>query len=63
MKHGFEEGEICGINCCKGTLKYIVHGCTCFLGHPPCNACVNAKLECSVCGRQVVLDLLLENQL
>lgn len=61
MRRGFEEGEICGVNCCKGTLKYLVHNCTRFLGYPPCNACISAKLECSRCGRKVEPKDLLEN--
>lgn len=47
-----EEGELCRMPACFGRLEYTPDGCcACHtLRMPPCRACENAKLGCSVCG-------------
>jgi len=43
-----EEGESCSIENCGGILERIIEGCSCHI-NPPCTACVDSKLTCSVC--------------
>lgn len=44
-----EEGDTCPA-CGVGILIYVIEGCTCHTGNPPCSSCVNSELECSSCG-------------
>jgi outer membrane murein-binding lipoprotein Lpp len=47
---GKNEGDVCGRDECPGILAHPpVKDCTCHLS-PPCNACVENLLTCSVCG-------------
>lgn len=47
----YEEGDKCP-ECHEGTLEYVRQGsCTCHIS-PPCSACVDKVLECTVCGYQ-----------
>jgi len=46
----YEEGEPCPEDGCPGVLEYPpVEGCTCWI-NPPCAACMDNKLTCTVCG-------------
>lgn len=50
---GEEEGDRCGRNGCKGTLELPeVENCSCHIA-PPCGPCVDTKLTCTECGREV----------
>lgn len=43
----------CNRNGCKGTLyerEQEISDCSCHLGHPPCDYCVNQIGCCPVCG-------------
>lgn len=58
MKPGTEEGEGCNRlneddSACDGTMEYRpVVGCSCHIS-PPCAACVENPLLCSVCDKGV----------
>ena len=48
-----EEGDNCPIDGCDGVMEYPpVEGCSCHV-NPPCNACVENLLTCSVCHYEV----------
>jgi len=50
---GTEEGDICGLDGCDGTLEWpAVEHCSCHIS-PPCHACETNRLECNECGREV----------
>lgn len=47
---GYEEGEVCGRNGCKGVIHLPkVEGCTCFK-NAQCGACTSNYFTCPVCG-------------
>lgn len=51
MAYGYEEGNFCGRDGCKGVIAILPLGsCTCFLGHAPCGACEASTAQCSTCG-------------
>jgi hypothetical protein len=46
---GYNEGDVCGRDNCKGILYYPkVENCSCHT-NPPCSTCVENKLSCPVC--------------
>ena len=46
------DGDNCKHEDCNGYLvREKVENCSCHI-NTPCNACLDAKLECSVCGEQ-----------
>jgi len=48
VKHGIEEGEICGRNGCQGVIKqHLVEGCWCHIS-PPYSACTKPRDFCPV---------------
>lgn len=52
----FKEDDICPTAYCSGTLRFNeVKECRCHIS-PPCNACVENKLSCSVCGEEIEND-------
>lgn len=49
----YEEGSICPVAYCEGVLEYPkVVDCSCHI-NPPCFACVNNKLTCTICGEEI----------
>lgn len=52
QKHveGFDPGEICGRNWCKGVIQKHRDddGCSCHI-HPPCSNCVSEYFYCPEC--------------
>ena len=49
----FSEGDPCPMQDCNGTLEYPpVKDCCCHIA-PPCRACTDNDLECSICGWEV----------
>lgn len=49
-RYGISEDEVCNRDGCKGIMKREKEGsCSCHI-NPPCSACVDAHLVCSVCG-------------
>ena len=48
----WEEKGRCLYDDCTGFLDFYPEDCSCHLGHPPCGSCVDAKLQCHVCGWQ-----------
>lgn len=49
-KHGTEEGDICRRDGCKGSIEFETpDNCSCHI-NPPCSACVEVKLNCTLCG-------------
>lgn len=51
MKHGHEEGEVCGRDGCAGVIEFKPHpgNCSCHIS-PPCSACTSVDLHCPECG-------------
>ncbi len=50
MKYGYEEGEICGRDGCKGVIAvHPVECCACHI-NPPCHACTTPREYCQTCG-------------
>jgi len=50
---GKEEGDVCGLDGCDGIIELPpVQGCTCFRS-PPCGACMDNKLACNKCWREI----------
>lgn len=50
MELGYCEGDTCGREGCKGTVKeHPVNNCSCHL-NPPCGACTSPRGFCSDCG-------------
>jgi len=46
---GYEEGDVCNRNGCKGVIEAAeVENCSCHI-NPPCSACVNAGFNCPEC--------------
>ena len=48
-----QESQWCSSDGCHGSMELDYqdeNGCTCFLGNPPCNACINMRLTCTKCG-------------
>lgn len=51
-----EEGDICPVGLCDGVMAYVKQGdCYCHIS-PPCSFCVDAPLECDVCGYNPEVD-------
>lgn len=50
MQHGFEKGEVCGRNGCKGIIDEHESetGCSCHI-NPPCGHCTTPREFCPVC--------------
>jgi len=48
---GYEKGEQCNRNGCKGILEEhdTDYGCSCHMGNPPCSYCVNCRSYCEEC--------------
>lgn len=52
MSENFEEGDCCPRQGCDGNLVVKLNGeCFCHIA-PPCSACVEARLQCDVCGEE-----------
>lgn len=50
MNEILEEGDNCPMVDCTGRMEYIRQDdCSCHIS-PPCNVCVDAPLQCPVCG-------------
>ena len=48
--HGTEEGSKCNREGCNGIIELpLVEECYCHIS-PPCNACIENKLQCTECG-------------
>lgn len=45
-----QEGDCCPISDCEGTIELVQESCICGVVPAPCYNCVNAQLECNVCG-------------
>jgi len=49
MSFGYEEGEVCGRNGCKGIIRdKPVENCSCHIS-PPCHACTEDRAYCDEC--------------
>jgi len=49
-EHGYEEGDVCNRDGCKGMIEAAeVENCSCHI-NPPCSACVDAGFICPDCG-------------
>lgn len=49
MRHGTEEGDICGRDGCDGVIAYTKsENCSCHIS-PPCSSCMSVKLHCPEC--------------
>ena len=47
-----DEGSICDIEDCPGTLEYKTDGdCSCHIA-PPCSVCTSSVLTCNHCGEK-----------
>ncbi len=50
---GVEEAEICNRDGCAGIMEYIrEYDCRCHIS-PPCFACTDAPLTCSICFEKI----------
>ena len=51
IKIGYEVGDKCNRNGCKGVIaeKEIDGGCSCHI-NPPCSFCTTPKEVCDICG-------------
>ena len=48
---GYEVGEICNRDGCKGTIEEEERRpCYCHAGNPPCSACTDPRVYCEECG-------------
>lgn len=53
---GTDVDEKCALEGCIGILEIVRHGdCSCHI-NPPCNVCLDATLQCSICGREIEND-------
>ena len=53
-----QEGSNCSINAefCQGVLEYQKpENCSCHIS-PPCDPCINVKLHCPLCHRDIEND-------
>lgn len=54
VETGYEEGEVCNRDGCKGVIIYTdVENCSCHIS-PPCSACSAPREECPDCGWRMV---------
>ncbi len=53
---GYEEGDVCGRDGCKGILElHPVEGCSCHIS-APCSACTTPSEYCPECGYEAKED-------
>ena len=51
---GYEVGEICNRDGCKGTIEEEERRpCYCHAGNPPCSACTDPRVYCEECGNEL----------
>lgn len=48
VKPGFEEGDTCNRDGCKGTMVFAPENCSCHI-NPPCGSCLDG-MTCDKCG-------------
>lgn len=50
MKHGHEEGDVCGRDGCDSVIEFQKSkNCSCHIS-APCSSCMNVALHCPECG-------------
>lgn len=61
IKYGYEEGETCGRDQCKGIIKEsALEGCSCHIS-PPCSACTTDRCYCPDCDWQGKDDMAMDD--